>query len=250
VEVFLACATLGEAGLVSTDYLKDGQTISALRSQELQCSAQALGLKQVFLLGYRDSGMPGSSDNFHPQALIAQPLQAVVDKIAAVIREVQPEVVLTFDPIGGYHHPDHIRIHEATVQAFELARSTPSGAVTVPSGLYFHIMPRRLVRTSIFFLRLSGKDPHKSGEQGDIDLVEIARHSFPTHVKINYQEVAEKQARAAACHASQGGGEKPKGLAKLFMRLYDQPVDLYMQSWPPPSARQKVKRDFFEELDG
>lgn len=249
VEVYLICATLGEAGSVSEEFLSNGQTISELRSQELQCSAQALGLKQVILLGYRDSGMAGSPNNQHLQALIAQPMENVVEKIANYMREIKPNIVLTFDPLGGYQHPDHIRIHEATVQAFNLVREDcSSSASDLPARLYFHVMPKGIMRTSIFFLRLSGKNPHKFGKNGDIDLAAIADQDFPIHARINYQEVADKQANAAACHASQGGGRQPRGAQALFSRLFNRPVDRYMQAYPLPSPAQKVRKDLFEGL--
>ncbi|HNT36010.1 MAG TPA: PIG-L family deacetylase, partial [bacterium] len=104
-EVTLICATLGEAGMVDPRFLQNGQTVAGLREQELRCSAEALGLKDAFLLGYRDSGMQGSPDNTHPQALAAQKLEDVVTKIAQYMRALQPDIVLTFDPFGGYGHP-------------------------------------------------------------------------------------------------------------------------------------------------
>ncbi len=91
--------------MVEPRFLQNGQTVAGLREQELRCSAEALGLKDVFLLGYRDSGMQGSPDNTHPQALAAQKLEDVVTKIAQYMRALQPDIVLTFDPFGGYGHP-------------------------------------------------------------------------------------------------------------------------------------------------
>ncbi len=80
-------------------------SIGDLRWAELKCAAQTLGLTDVIYRGYRDSGMAGSEDNKHPQALSAAPLEQVAGRIVAVIRRLKPEVVVTFDPIGGYRHP-------------------------------------------------------------------------------------------------------------------------------------------------
>ena len=133
-EVNLICATLGEAGVVEPGYLSNGQTVAELREQELRCSADALGLKEVILLGYRDSGMQGSPDNSHPNALAAQNLDDVVQKIEAHMRALQPDIVLTFDPFGGYGHPDHVRIHEAATLAFLKIRSEmPAEAALDPA---------------------------------------------------------------------------------------------------------------------
>ena len=206
VEVYLACATLGEAGDIPPDFLQSHSSSAALRESELDCSANVLALKQVFKLGFRDSGMEGSPDNHHPDALVARPMEEVVESIAAVMRQVRPLVVLTFDPVGGYFHPDHIRVHQATVLAFDRVRkelqATDPQAL---SRLYYHTMPKSSAKIAVFWMRLLGKDPRKIGRNKDIDLVQIASQSFPVHVKINYRQVLEQREQAAACHASQGG---------------------------------------------
>ncbi len=94
-------------------------------SRELNCAVKELGIETVLLLDYRDSGMTGSPDNKHPQALINAPQEQVAGEIADFIREIKPQVVLTFDPIGGYRHPDHIFIHEVTNQALSLLEILP-----------------------------------------------------------------------------------------------------------------------------
>ena len=118
-EVFLVCATRGEAGQASPEHLNGFDSIADMRESELRCASEHLGLKGVFFLPYRDSGMPGTPDNQHPLAQINAPLDEVAGKVVKFIRELKPDVVLTFDPIGGYRHPDHIHIHNATVMAFE-----------------------------------------------------------------------------------------------------------------------------------
>jgi N-acetyl-1-D-myo-inositol-2-amino-2-deoxy-alpha-D-glucopyranoside deacetylase len=75
VEVHLVCATRGEVGEVSPELMKGFSSIAERREAELRCAAGVLGLAGVHFLDYRDSGMPGSEDNTHPQALAAQPLE-------------------------------------------------------------------------------------------------------------------------------------------------------------------------------
>ena len=106
VSVHLICATRGEVGDVEPHFMEGYESIGELREHELRCAAEILGLSGVHFLDYRDSGMPGSPDNEHPQALAAAPLDEVAAKVTGYIRELQPQVVLTFDPIGGYRHPD------------------------------------------------------------------------------------------------------------------------------------------------
>ena len=251
VEVYLACATLGEAGDIPPDFLQSSSSSAALRESELDCSANVLALKQVFKLGFRDSGMEGSPDNHHPDALVARPMEEVVERIAAVMRQVRPQVVLTFDPVGGYFHPDHIRVHQATVLAFERVRqeldATDPQAL---SRLYYHTMPKSSAKIAVFWMRLLGKDPRKIGRNKDIDLVQIASQSFPVHVTINYRQVLEQREQAAACHASQGGGKKPFGLSAWLMRILSRPVDRFMQGFPEPMPNHRMQNDLFWGMNG
>ena len=251
VEVYLACATLGEAGDIPPDFLQSHSSSAALRESELDCSANVLALKQVFKLGFRDSGMEGSPDNHHPDALVARPMEEVVERIAAVMRQVRPQVVLTFDPVGGYFHPDHIRVHQATVLAFDRVRqelkATDPQAL---SRLYYHTMPKSSAKIAVFWMRLLGKDPRKIGRNKDIDLVQIASQSFPVHVKINYRQVLEQREQAAACHASQGGGKKPFGLSAWLMRILSRPVDRFMQGFPEPMPNHRMQNDLFWGMNG
>ena len=250
-EVYLACATLGEAGDIPPDFLKSHSSSAALRESELDCSADALALKQVFKLGFRDSGMAGSPDNQHPDALVARPMEEVVERVADVMRQVRPHVVLTFDPVGGYYHPDHIRVHQATVLAFERVRQELSGSdPQVLARLYYHTMPKSSAKFAVFWMRLQGKDPRRIGRNKDIDLVQIASESFPVHVRINYRPVLQQREKAAACHASQGGGQKPFGLSARLVRLFSRPVDRFMQGFPEPAPNQRVKKDLFWGMNG
>ena len=75
VQVHLICATRGEAGQVSAECLQGFDSVADLRVSELRCAAGILGLAGVHFLDYRDSGMAGSSDNQHPQALSAAPVE-------------------------------------------------------------------------------------------------------------------------------------------------------------------------------
>ena len=146
VKVHLITATCGEVGTVDPEYLDQHASIAELRvEKELRCAADQLGISDVYVLEYRDSGMPGAPDNEHPQALIQAPIEEVAEKLTHYIRKLRPQVVITHDPIGGYKHPDHIAVHKATVRAFHAA-----GEVTVfpnelplyqPQKLYFSTSP-------------------------------------------------------------------------------------------------------------
>jgi len=248
VEVHLVCATRGEVGEATPELLKGFESIAKLRESELRCAAGILGLAGVHFLDYRDSGMPGSPDNTHPQALAAQPLDDVAANVVCYIRQLKPQVVLTFDPIGGYRHPDHIAIQRATVRAFEQAGNAEFAAnslpVHTPERLYFHKMPNGLLKFAVRFLPLIGKDPHKFGSNGDIDLVPIAEVDFPTNARIDIRSVLKKKRQAGACHASQGGGRMGGGVVSLLMRLFSG-TEAFMRAFPPVTEAEKVVIDLF-----
>ena len=249
-DVYLACATRGEVGEMDERFMRGFTSVAERRESELRCAAQTLGLKQVFFLDYRDSGMPGSPDNQHPNALAAQPVEQVAAKVARLIRELRPQVVVTFDPIGGYRHPDHIAIHNATVMAFQLAGDagfiTPGLEPYAPAGLYFHTMPRAFLRLGVRLMQLTGRDPRKFGQNGDIDLLSISEVSFPTHVRINYREVSRLRDEASACHASQGGARMTGGVMGWMRRLFGS-SETFMRAFPPPTDG-RVERDLFTGL--
>ncbi len=257
VDVHLVCATRGEVGEIPQEMLAGFDSVAELRESELRCAAGILGLTGVHFLDYRDSGMPGSPDNAHPQALAAQPLDEVAAKIVRYIRELHPQVVLTFDPIGGYHHPDHVAIHKATVRAFEQAANPNFLADGLPpyqpQRLYFHTMPHGFLKVAVRVLRLIGKDPRKFGANGDIDLVSIAAVNFPTNARINIHPVLEKKEKAGACHLSQGGGRTPAlaagasvggSLVGFILRMFSGREN-FMRAVPPFEEGEKLERDLF-----
>lgn len=249
VQVYLVCATRGEVGEVSPEMMEGYTSVAELREHELRCAAQILGLAGVYFLNYRDSGMPGTMDNSHPKALFAADVDTVAGDVVQYIRKLKPEVVITFDPIGGYRHPDHIAIHNATVKAFYAAGDAnlyPGEAPAFkPAKLYFHTFPRGFLRLAIFFMRLTGKDPRKFGKNGDIDFQSIAEVRFPIDAEVDYRGVADLRDRASACHASQGGAKITGGILGWFRKISGI-SDQYMRAYPPPE--KKKEKDLFEGL--
>lgn len=244
VDVYLVCATRGEVGEVPPEMLEGYASVAELREAELRCAVDVLGIKGLFLLGYRDSGMAGSPENGHPQALAAAPLEDVADAIAEHMRRLQPQVVLTFDPNGGYFHPDHIAIHRAAKRAFELLQEKKSANGYAPQKLYFHLVPRWWAQLGVWSMRLSGKDPRRMGRNGDIDLLAVLAEKFPVNARIDVDGVYTERMKAFACHASQGGGAAGGRLGEWFSRWLSR-KDLFMRGAPDPGAG-KVERDLFE----
>jgi N-acetyl-1-D-myo-inositol-2-amino-2-deoxy-alpha-D-glucopyranoside deacetylase len=249
VKVHLVCGTRGEVGEMTPDLLQGFSSIGERRESELRCAAGILGLTGVYFLGYRDSGMPGTPDNEHPSALAAQPVDEVAAKVAKYIRLLQPQVVVTHDPIGGYKHPDHIAMHHATLRAFDLA-SDPNFhselSPFLPNKLYYQTMPKALMRWAVRLAPLLGMDPHHFGRNGDIDLATLVEEGdFPTHARINCRSVGKIRDEATACHTSQlGGGIARKG-PMAFLRRYFGMTETFMRAIPAPEKGLREK-DLFE----
>jgi LmbE family N-acetylglucosaminyl deacetylase len=257
-EVHLVCATRGEAGAMDPDCLEGFASVAERREHELRCAAEILGLAGVHFLDYRDSGMPGSEDNWHPKALAAAPPEEVTARVVHFIRKLRPQVVITFDPIGGYKHPDHIAIHQATVRAFEAAgdptwQAPPDFPIDLPphrpQKLYYHVFPKTMMRMVVRVMPLLGRDPTKFGRNGDIDLADLVRDGdFPIHARIDYSPVESQKDAAAACHASQlGGGPPRRGLIGWIWHQMAK-HEHFMRAYPPTLGRVR-EHDLFAGLD-
>jgi LmbE family N-acetylglucosaminyl deacetylase len=251
--VYLVCATRGEAGDVDPHHLEGFDSIAERREAELRCAAGILGLAGVYFLDYRDSGMSGSPDNQHPQALAAAPLEDVAARVAGYIRRLRPQVVVTFDPIGGYMHPDHIAIQRATLRAFSLA-GDPGFDDGQPAyqahKLYYHTFPRGFLRMAVRLLPLLGRDPRRFGRNQDIDLVRLAEEgNFPIHAEIDIRSVRAEKDAAGACHASQLAGGPP-GQGRLMSRLMQwlDRKEQFMRAIPPGEQGRR-ERDLFAGIE-
>jgi LmbE family N-acetylglucosaminyl deacetylase len=251
-DTYYVCATRGEAGDVAEEHLNGFKDKAELRTEELMRAAKHLGLKGVFFLDYRDSGMPGTEDNKHPDAQINHSVDEVAGRIVKYIRELKPEIVLTFDPIGGYKHPDHIHVHKATKLAFERADDSSfhpeSGAAFKPSALYYQVFPRFILKWAVRLMPLFGKDPTKFGNNGDVNLKDLAEVEFPVHVRLDISSVSEIKREAGAEHVSQGGLGMRQGLMGFVTRFLGEREE-FMRAYPPvPDGKYKVARDLFDNL--
>ena len=246
-KVYYVCATRGEAGTVDSRYLKEHDTIAELRTAEMACAARALGLTGVLYLGFRDSGMPGSSDNTSPEALMNAPETEVERRVVKAMREIKPDVVITHDPSGGYGHPDHVAVHRAVVKAFVLAGNPEQypdeGMPFSPRKLYFTVRRKRLLRLMVKLMPLFGQDPKRSGRNGDVDLTCIARTEYPINAEIRISKQAAAMRKVAIdCHHSQGGGRPHTTLLDSIIGLLGRLAgnrDYYMRVYPLPGKKEK-----------
>jgi len=245
VRTTLVCATRGEVGEISDPVLATPNTLPSVREQELLCSAETLGIEEVVFLGYRDSGMIGTPDNEHPDAFILADEEEVIAKLVGIMRQVKPQIVLTFEPNGGYGHPDHIAIHNHTVSAFHKATQEDYG---VELGEAWR--SDRLIYTAIpksFFMDMRSRLQGLGEDTSDLDRFDETGFVWPddqVDVEVDVSEVVDRKWSALQCHQTQFGPDN------LFRRLPDEDAKALMSreyfaiAWPEIS-REEPGSDLF-----
>jgi mycothiol S-conjugate amidase len=150
----LVCCTGGEEGEIlnpAADTPEVRADLGAVRMAELRASVEAIGYAELYLLGYRDSGMPDTEANARADNFANAPLDEAVGRLVAIIRREQPQVLVTYgDESAFYAHPDHMRVHEISVVAFDAAgdpdRFPDAGAPWQPQKLYYSGFSFRRIR--------------------------------------------------------------------------------------------------------
>jgi N-acetyl-1-D-myo-inositol-2-amino-2-deoxy-alpha-D-glucopyranoside deacetylase len=145
--VTLVTCTLGELGEIIPPDLRHlfPDELGQHRIVELDRACAALGVTDHRFLGepgkYRDSGMMGAADNDDPRCFWRAGVEAAAAELAAVIAEVDPDVLVTYDANGYYNHPDHIQAHRVTVRAHALTGAR--------AKLYATAMPRSALARAV-----------------------------------------------------------------------------------------------------
>ncbi len=147
VRTVLVTCTGGEEGEIlnpAVDTPENRGRLAEVRRAELERAAALIGYDELVMLGYRDSGMPDSEANLHPGSFAQAPIEEAVERLVRVIRRVRPQVIVTYpEEQGGYRHPDHLRVNEISVLAFEASGDPDmfpqAGVPFVPSKLYYSV---------------------------------------------------------------------------------------------------------------
>jgi len=164
----LACCTGGEAGDIlnpAMDRPEVRERLPEVRLEELARAAEIIGYHEVVMLGYRDSGMPGTPENDDPDCFARADLHQAVGRLVEVIRRERPQVIVTYpDDQQGYPHPDHLRVHDISVVAFDAAGDPDAypeaGPPWQPLKLYYSAWARaRMVALHEKFLELGLESP-------------------------------------------------------------------------------------------
>ena len=167
--VTLLTCTLGEEGEILVPELAQlaadqADQLGGYRIWELRGAMAALGVTDIRFLGgpgrYRDSGMIGTPANQHPRAFWNADLDEAVAHAVTVVREVRPQVVVTYDENGGYGHPDHIQAHRVAMAAVDAAADPDYrpdlGAAWTTSKVYWCCVPRSVLQAGIDAMASAG----------------------------------------------------------------------------------------------
>ena len=169
-QVTLLTCTLGEEGEILVPELEQlaadqADQLGGYRIGELRAAMDALGVTDFRFLGgpgrYRDSGMMGTTANEHPRAFWNADLDEAVAHTVAVVREVRPQVVVTYDENGGYGHPDHIQAHRVAMAAVTAAADPgyrpDLGEAWSVAKVYWCCVPRSVLQEGIDALAAAGE---------------------------------------------------------------------------------------------
>jgi mycothiol S-conjugate amidase len=213
VRTVLVCCTGGEQGDILNPAMDTPEVkadLPAVRRRELEAATAIIGYDEVVLLGYRDSGMPDTPANADPASFARAPLAEAVGRLVAVIRREQPQVIVTYDEDQrGYPHPDHLRVHEISVAAFEAAGDpdayAEAGQPWQPLKLYYTgFSGERVLAMHEKYVELGRESPF------DDAWLERARSQTKTYTtRIDVSDYADVRRQALLAHATQVDPESP-----------------------------------------
>jgi LmbE family N-acetylglucosaminyl deacetylase len=197
--VHLIVATDGAAGLTSRAYADD---LADIRSRELRASADILGVTSIFDLGYSDSGLHAEN----PLGFAHQPSSTVAQSIATILDDVDADIVVGYDPTGGYGHPDHLHVHSCVRLAWQ----------ETDTILFEATLPREPIAKAVHLaarlhLTPQGFDPHEFDHAWT-----PTRHI--TH-RVNVTSVIKRKRRSLAAHASQAHADNTIRTLGVLSRL-------------------------------
>ena len=211
VRVTLACATDGEAGKAHPS-VGPVEDLGALRVEELRLSCARLGIEEPVLLRFHDSARKERQRHDDPHALANVDMLDVEAAVRGIIADVKPQVIVTFEPHGGYYHPDHLAIQRATTAAFF---SSGVMAGEAPERLFYGALAGDVFRTFAEASRgrgmLDGLDPDVFGAAPEMIAVSFDARPY-----------MDRKLSALAAHRSAFG------------------VTLEMLTNPPPGAAQML----------
>jgi mycothiol S-conjugate amidase len=213
VRTVLVTCTGGEAGDIlnpeaDTDDVR--ADLAAVRLRELDEAVRIIGYDALYLLGYRDSGMADTEPNAHPDNFANADLDEAVGRLVAIVRAEQPQVLVGYGRDRVYAHPDHVRVHEITVLAFERAGDPDwypdLGARWQPLKLYYTsgFTKERIQSMHDWFVEEGEESPFvKWIERLEAELEEDTEPEAVTTTRIDVREFLDVGRAALLAHRTQ-----------------------------------------------
>ncbi|MFZ2526930.1 MAG: N-acetyl-1-D-myo-inositol-2-amino-2-deoxy-alpha-D-glucopyranoside deacetylase [Rhodococcus sp. (in: high G+C Gram-positive bacteria)] len=229
-EVAVVTCTLGEEGeVIGDDWAQlaadRADQLGGYRILELTRALTVLGVAAPRFLGgagrWRDSGMAGTPSARNPRAWVNADLDDAVAALVAVVRELRPHVVVTYDPVGGYGHPDHIAVHERVTAAVDAAATGAypgTGEPWVTPKLYWTVTEESALRDGLGAL---GAVPEHWRIPDAEELPSVPDRQVTTAVDVG--AVLDAKRNALAAHATQVI-VAPGGTAFALSNLIAQPI--------------------------
>ena len=195
--VVLVTAPRGEVGeIYNMDEASSRPRLGEIREKELESAARLLGVNRGEFLGYRDSGMAGTSDNQNPASFHEAPLDEAAGKLIKILREERPEVIVTYAEDGTYGHPDHVKAHHVTNAALDqMLRASESWT---PQKLYYTVIPRSLMQA---FIDALPEEARQQQQQSTIQIVGTPDELVTTRIDVS--DFVDRKKQALEAHVSQ-----------------------------------------------
>ncbi|HET7488941.1 MAG TPA: PIG-L family deacetylase [Acidimicrobiales bacterium] len=193
--VVLVVATRGEHGEVEDGFLDPGETLGDRRTKETLEAARILGVHRVEFLGYRDSGMIGTTENEAPGCFWQADLDEAAGRLAAILGEEGAEVLTIYDDHGNYGHPDHIQVHRVGLRAAELAGTARVYESTINRDAVMAMMAQ--------VVEEGGELPEDFDP--DFDFTQFGSPAAVITTSVDVSPYLEQKRSAMAAHASQIG---------------------------------------------
>lgn len=235
--VCLITCTSGEAGEVAD--VPDLGTVEEIterlgdvRRDELVEACSRLGDVDLRMLGFHDSGMDGTPANDEPHAFVRQDLDLVVARIVEVFREIEPQVLVTYNEYGGYGHPDHIRAHEAALRAAEIC-----GVAKV----YYTAFPKSMLR--------AGQEAFGEEFFSEEEIDRVGTEDSDITTVLDVSAYVENKFAALAAHRTQ------LGTTRIFLDMPDElraiglGAEHYVLARSAVPAPKEIEADLFERLE-